>query len=118
MDGRPWLDRTLQDPVGGVGRVPFDSKPRGRSEQVPARHGCATERGLPTWLTAKATHLGRTGRYTPAHRRSSAARNDAHRHADARTISVHTRVLAGISVPSDVSGSSYAGPNELTYATR
>jgi hypothetical protein len=40
--------------------------------------------------SAEVTQLGRTRRYTPAGCRSSAARNDTPRYADARPISVHT----------------------------
>jgi hypothetical protein len=40
--------------------------------------------------SAEATQPVRTGQYTPAHRRSSPARDDIVRYADARPISVHT----------------------------
>ena len=40
--------------------------------------------------SAEATQPVRTDRYTPARRRSSAARNDIPRYADARPINVHT----------------------------
>jgi hypothetical protein len=47
--------------------------------------------------SAKATKPGRTSRYKPARRRSSAARNDTRRQVDARPISVHTKCSQGSS---------------------
>ena len=58
--------------------------------------------------SAEATQPVSTGRYTPARRRSSAARNDTPRCADAQPISVHTEVLEGVAVSLHVSGLSYA----------
>jgi hypothetical protein len=43
--------------------------------------------------SAEVTQPVCTGRYAPARRRSSAARNDITRYAYARRISVHTEVL-------------------------
>jgi hypothetical protein len=48
--------------------------------------------------SAEATRRVRTGRYTPADSRSSAARNETPWYAEARPISVHTEVLAGVEV--------------------
>jgi hypothetical protein len=67
----------------------------------------ATRRGNPgvalnmiivSGSSAKATQPVRTGRYTPAHRPSSAARSDTHRYANARRIRVHTEEVTG-SIP-------------------
>jgi hypothetical protein len=46
--------------------------------------------------SAKATRPVRTGRYTPARSRSSAAHNGTPRYADARPISVHTNLLDAV----------------------
>jgi hypothetical protein len=46
--------------------------------------------------SAEATRRVRAGRSTPVHSRSSAAHNDTSSHSDARRISVHTEVLAGL----------------------
>jgi hypothetical protein len=48
--------------------------------------------------SAKATQPVRTGRYTPAHRPTSAARSDTHRYANARRIRVHTKEVTS-SIP-------------------
>jgi hypothetical protein len=48
--------------------------------------------------SAEATQPVHTSRYTPARRRSSAARNDTLRYADAQRISVHTEEVTG-SIP-------------------
>src|SRR5437763_1866939 len=45
--------------------------------------------------SAEATQPERTGRYTPARRRSSAPRNDTPRYANAWPISVHTEEVTG-----------------------
>ncbi len=59
--------------------------------------------------SAKVTLRVRTERCAPVRSRGSAALNDTLRYADARPISVHTGVLARISVPSDISGSPSLG---------
>ena len=48
--------------------------------------------------SAEAARRVRTGRYTPARSRSSAAHNDIPRHADSQPISVHTEEVTG-SIP-------------------
>jgi hypothetical protein len=54
--------------------------------------------------SADATRPVRPDRFAPGRRRSSAARNDTPRHADAQLISVHTAVLTGTLVPSHFPG--------------
>jgi hypothetical protein len=59
--------------------------------------------------SAEATLLVRTGCYTTARLRSSAAPNDTQRYADIRPISVHTEEVTG-SIP--VSPTSTNSPND------
>jgi hypothetical protein len=54
--------------------------------------------------SAQVARRVRTERSAPVRSRSSAAHNDTPRYADARPISVHPEVLAGVSVPSGVPG--------------
>jgi hypothetical protein len=67
--------------------------------------GCPQTLNIPNWdsqliivseSSAEATRRVRTGRYTLAHSRSSAAQNDTPRYREAREISVHTEVLSGV----------------------
>jgi hypothetical protein len=74
-------------------------RPTGKSPASELRIRHSQDLGLPASAlnmiivsesSAKATQPVRTGRYTPAHRPSSAARTDTHRYANARRIRVHT----------------------------
>ena len=88
-------------------------RPTGKSPARELRIGHSQDLGIPASAltmiivsesSAKATQPVRTGRYTPARLRSSAAPSNTPRYADVLPISVHTEVLTGISVPSTVPG--------------
>jgi hypothetical protein len=77
---------------------------RSKGVKLASASGLALNMIIISESSAEATRPARTGSYTPAGGRRSAARNDTHRYTNARRISVHTEVLKGISVPSGVPG--------------
>ncbi len=78
--------------AAGSGTAPREPKATGAASQTGANVIIVSK------SSAEATQPERTGRYTPARRRSSAARDDTPGHADPRQISVHTEEVTG-SIP-------------------
>ncbi len=79
-------------PAARSGTAPREPKATGATFQTGANMIIVSE------SSAEAAQPERTDRYTPACRRSSAARNDTPRYADVRSISVHTEEVTG-SIP-------------------